>query len=261
MSMTRGADLDAAGPRRRSPPAAGTARRAGGRSGGRARRRRRCRSPRPPRRARWSARARRARCASASPAAACQWPKERKPMRFTHPTIRGPCGAVVRQTRSPSMSPTALKPSRAGTAPLAVFAGSCRISTRSIPSTAKAAGRQEARRRGHDAPADEAGPQPVADLQRVRPATPGQPAAARHHAVAHDSEHDVAAALPVALPSLDEVTTLPDGHRLVGDPRHPRAQVLDAVHDGLVQELCVLHPPAAEQRRHPRCAPAASPSE
>jgi hypothetical protein len=74
-----------------------------------------------------------------------------------------------------------------------------------------------------------------------------KPAAAGDGAVDKHGTHGVAGARPFLLPVGEQPPSLIQRLRLIGHPRHPRAEVLSALDDGSVQMLRVGHAPASQQ--------------
>ena len=76
---------------------------------------------------------------------------------------------------------------------------------------------------------------PVSDFKSVRTDPSVQTAAAGDPPIEKYTEDYVASLSPIPLPVVDQLRTLIERERLLGDPRHPRPQVLDALADGLAK--------------------------
>jgi hypothetical protein len=73
-----------------------------------------------------------------------------------------------------------------------------------------------------------------------------KPAASRDGAAAEHGVQGVAAAHPFLLPVGEQPPSLIQRLRLIGHPRHPRAEVLGALDDGSIQALGVRYAPAPQ---------------
>ena len=108
---------------------------------------------------------------------------------------------------------------------------------------------------GHDAPPLLVGPEPVPDLHCVvshrAPVRIGtmRTGAAHDPAVAQDPVHRIPAGKPLGLPPADHQNPVRQCQGLLGDPRHERPQVLDAVGDRGPERGSVRLPP------HPHLEP------
>ena len=102
---------------------------------------------------------------------------------------------------------------------------------------------------GGDPLADVVDVHPVADLEDVRPVRvpPVEPGAADRGAISEqDPVHRSRVGGAFVVPFADHVDPLFEGERLVGGPRHPRQQVVDAVDHGLTECWRVGHRPRSD---------------
>ena len=84
---------------------------------------------------------------------------------------------------------------------------------------------------------------PISDLKSPGTDSVMQPASARNNAFEEDPHNNVAARSPLELPLRDQRPARFDRKRLLGDPRHPWAEVLDAAEDGFPEWFSVItHP-------------------
>lgn len=87
---------------------------------------------------------------------------------------------------------------------------------------------------------------PITDLKGSRTDPVVQAAPTRDCPVEKDAHHSITASQPITLPILDQRPTFPDRQRFVGDPRHPRPKMLDALCDRFTEDLSVLSQPPAQ---------------
>ena len=140
------------------------------------------------------------------------------------------------------------KPSFLGIAALASFAGSTRISTRSTPQIVEGDPRQGSGRLGRKTRPYPALADPVADLQRIRadPRVQSRSADDLGFVGGEDPVDEVLAEVELASEGSQELHLLCQRLRLVVCPRHPRAQMVEARVDCVLQERRVARLPAAQ---------------
>src|SRR5438105_2256480 len=89
---------------------------------------------------------------------------------------------------------------------------------------------------------------PISDLQSVWSYSAVQPAATSDLLRQEDAQIHVSAQLPIVLPLADHLHAPFESHRLLSNPRHPRAEMFEALGNRSVKHLGVGRTPATQHQ-------------